>query len=630
MFKKAFLMLALCAGLALPDAYAAELTYNPTAGSSDIYSWGSGRKENYDIAIKLDAAGLVGAKIKGVTIPINPSEYVSNYSVWLSSELNLKVDDNKKKINDPDIASVSVTPANDELTVVFDEPYTITADGVYVGLSCEVSEASDAGAKAPFIGAAHATENGFFVHSSRTYLKWIDKSSSLGFTASIDVLVDGDFVDNAASFASINAANAKTGDKATVKASISNFGLKAISSLDFSYVLNSQKGTTHLDLSEPIPNYYGYTGSVEIEIPAYDLLGENYDLELTIDKVNGTDNNLEGKTASTKISYYSFVPVHRSIEEEYTGTWCGWCPRGFAALEHMSAKYPDFIGIAYHYGDAMQVTSTFPNTVSGYPGAWFDRKESGDPFYGVNEVGAFPVEQEWLDRCNEFTPVALDVTAAYQSGESNLIDVTATATFAADMNDLNYKLTYILIADDLYGEGSDWIQSNYHASYYTSESVLSQTGVQELADFCAGGKYGQSSVAGLHFNDVAIIANNQKGIANSIPSSVKNLESVNHTYQFDVTKANNLDGVNLVQNRSKLRVVALLLDANTGYVINGARADVTGDTTGAASAIINGQVVSSEYYDLSGRRVITPSNGIYVKRVAYSDGTVKTSKVTVR
>jgi hypothetical protein len=636
MIKKTLLMLAVCLGCALPEATAVERNYNPTDGLSGATSWGTTRKENYDVAIKLDAAGLVGSKIKSVSIPVNQADSVVNYSIWLSSELKTRTDTiKKKKYNDPDITSVSVTPENGYISVTFAEPYTIPAEGVYVGASCEVRaiDDNDLGTEYPFVGVAHASTNGFWIHSSRTYLKWVDKSSALGFTLSVNVTLEGDFVDNAAGITTITPLTAKSGDKATLTATIANYGLKAINSVDLSYTINAtEKGTAHVDLAEAIPNYYGFTGRVSFEVAGNSLLGTDYPLEVVVDKVNGEANTSVGNSISTTASYYSFIPVRRSVEEEYTDVQCGWCTRGFAALEHMSNKYSDFIGIAYHGGfsktDPMQLATSYPGTVSGFPSAWFDRKELGDPFYGVTEDGDFPVEQEWLDRCAEFTPASLDVDAAFQSEESNIIDITASATFAADLNDLNYKLTYVLVADDLTG-GTDWTQTNYYASYYSYDTILASCGIEELAEFGSGGKYGSSYVSDLHFNDVAIYIDNVKGIANSVPSSVKDLETVTHNYQIDITKAVNRSGESLVQDRTKLRVVALLLDANTGYIVNGARADVK-STTGVAPTVINGEVISSEYYDLSGRRIITPSNGIYVKRVVYSNGTVKTSKVAVR
>ncbi len=55
---------------------------------------------------------------------------------------------------------------------------------------------------------------------------------------------------------------------------------------------------------------------------------------------------------------------------------------------------------------------------------------------------------------------------------------------------------------------------------------------------------------------------------------------------------------------------------------------------GAAAAGIDatttGDVVKTTYFDLSGRKVSAPSHGVYVKKQQLSDGSVKTSKVTVK
>lgn len=54
---------------------------------------------------------------------------------------------------------------------------------------------------------------------------------------------------------------------------------------------------------------------------------------------------------------------------------------------------------------------------------------------------------------------------------------------------------------------------------------------------------------------------------------------------------------------------------------------------GAAAGIdatTSDNTVKTEYYDLSGRKVAAPSHGVYVKKQQLSDGTVKTSKVTLK
>jgi hypothetical protein len=53
------------------------------------------------------------------------------------------------------------------------------------------------------------------------------------------------------------------------------------------------------------------------------------------------------------------------------------------------------------------------------------------------------------------------------------------------------------------------------------------------------------------------------------------------------------------------------------------------DVTGISDVTISKAVKSVEFYDIMGRRVTKPSNGIYVKRVTYTDGSVATSKQVI-
>jgi hypothetical protein len=53
------------------------------------------------------------------------------------------------------------------------------------------------------------------------------------------------------------------------------------------------------------------------------------------------------------------------------------------------------------------------------------------------------------------------------------------------------------------------------------------------------------------------------------------------------------------------------------------------DVTGLSDVTISKAVKSVEFYDIMGRRVTKPSNGIYVKRVTYTDGSVATSKQAI-
>ena len=58
--------------------------------------------------------------------------------------------------------------------------------------------------------------------------------------------------------------------------------------------------------------------------------------------------------------------------------------------------------------------------------------------------------------------------------------------------------------------------------------------------------------------------------------------------------------------------------------------EVTVSAAGIQSPSIGTEVVSTEYFDLSGRRVADPHNGIFIKKTVMNDGKVISSKVAIR
>ncbi len=75
------------------------------------------------------------------------------------------------------------------------------------------------------------------------------------------------------------------------------------------------------------------------------------------------------------------APVKHFLLEEFTGSWCGWCPRGIYGIQQMEEKYPSqFIPIGFHNGDPMVIAegTTLQATVPGYPDAWFNRMTQTD------------------------------------------------------------------------------------------------------------------------------------------------------------------------------------------------------------------------------------------------------------
>ena len=601
-----------------------EVKYSFASAAEQTGWWGTQKAESYDVAVRIADPFLVGKQVKGVSVPFPMSADITDCKMWMSKALTLATVDGKKQ-NVPDIESVEAVPADGVLAVTFSSPYTIPEEGVYVGYSFNVSSVESADAMIPLACAGSVNEDGFYIHSSRTYRNWVSKSEALGLVSMMEVVIAGEFADYSVGISSLGVCKAAAGLESTVKATLVNYGSVAVSSVDYDYTVGSVTKSGKYDLDQPIDAVFGKVCVVDLPLEAIDVNGVN-PLRLTITKVNGNANENEIASAESEYQVFSFIPVRRPVVEEYTGTWCGYCPRGFAGLEEMNRLYPDrFIGISYHNDDAMQVVSSsseFPSYINGYPAAWLDRVAETDAYCGDGSYGVFGIDKAWMARASEMAPADVDVKAEFNADNDKLIDVTTSLMFPISHDNANYLIGYALVADDMTGEGDGWIQSNYYSG---QTSWSDQPGMDIFVE-------GGSAIVGLHYNDVAVIVKDVKGVDGSVPASVEEQVAVSHSYQFDTDDAvcqyNAYAGQNVIQNRNNLSVVALLIDAATGEIVNANKAHVANGTSGISGVgSADRKVVSVTCYDSMGRSISSAANGVNIKKVVFSDGTVKTVKV---
>ena len=250
------------------------------------------------------------------------------------------------------------------------------------------------------------------------------------------------------------------------------------------------------------------------------------------------------------------TPVHRPLIEEYTGTWCGWCIRGLVGMELMRETFgDDFIGVAYHNGDAMQITTSYPNNVTGFPSAFLERNYSIDPLFGFGNVSGGIIND--MRQMAAIEAIAgIDVTAKWTSADKTAIDVNVTSYFTSDYDNANFAIEVMLIADDLYGTGSSWNQSNYYSGYteYAKD------------DYLGPWTRKPSTVTGIHFNDVLVGFSG--AIANSLPTSIVAYDDYSTSYTFQL---NRLPKPALIQNKDNLHVIAVVVYKNNRKAINANR-----------------------------------------------------------
>ena len=577
-----------------------KIVFSGNTGAGTVKYLGTQKKETYDVAVVLADKGLKGKKIEAIRAPFYSSDNIENVKVWITKKLKLE-----DKVNAPDVMSIDATFNGNTASATLSEPYTIDSDTLYVGYSFDVTKL-DSYSKYPVAFSTEQNAAGFFMHTSRTYRKWMDKASN--GSSALEVELSG-VEANAASVVGLDKLYGQVGTSSDMTVTLLNHGYSGIKSVSYSYTAGNVTGNGQVTLEKPVPAFYNASADITISVDGMAAKGR-YPLKLSIDKVNGESNG-EATAGETEYIVYNSLPKRNPVMEEYTGTWCGWCPRGFVALELMNHRHPDFIGLSYHNSDAMEImpSSKFPTQVSGFPSADMDRMYGElDPYYGNGNTD-FGIEKLWKANSKLIAPASAAVDAEY-ANEGAKIEATAKFVFPETLTDADkYKVEFVLVADDLHGEGSAWEQSNYY-----QESDAGTLPSPEADPFFAG----QSTVVGLHFNDVVVGTTRLTNGLVSLPASVVEDEPVEVKGEFETAKVVSTSGNSLIQDASKMRVVALLLNAD-GTVANAAKTNVKGSGPTGISAIglkTDSMDTPSAIYDLQGQRVATMQRGVNIVKLA--------------
>ncbi|MDE6342976.1 MAG: hypothetical protein K2K93_11745, partial [Muribaculaceae bacterium] len=544
-------------------------------------------------------------KVLSVSVPVNTGGNLKNYKnpgIFLTTELAQKSD----KSNNPNIGTYPASISEDGLlSGECGEGYTITSEGVYVGYSFTVSTL-DRGTQFPISIADCSNPNACFLHTKATTKAWdnIQATNGWGSTMSVTLLIDRLPERDVEIYEIDNPICIELGKAASIPVTFMASTMEPVESIDLDYAFNGQPLSLHYELPVPTTPGLGRTFSTILELPVADVKIRGKE-DFTVSKVNGKENTSENATKNVMISVLDEYPEHQTLMEEYTGTWCQYCTRGFAALEHIRNNYPEFVVAAYHNSDAMQVTTNYPAAIEGFPSASLNRTIICDPYYGTETYKTkLPIVDDILALNSVVTPWSVKVSHTWDDDDT--LTANAEVMTLGGYTDKTYQIAYLLVADGLSGTGSSWNQSNYYANTSQRSDYI-----DEMNDFCKNGKYGKSSVKGLVFNDVVISTTGIYGVEGSLPSSLDPEEPVTHSLTFDLTKIK----AGLIADKNKLRIIAAVLDEN-GTVLNCAKNEVN-DYEGTSVRILDAaddENAPVEYYNLNGQKVNEPGEGIFIRR----------------
>lgn len=376
---------------------------------------------------------------------------------------------------------------------------------------------------------------------------------------------------------------------------VTNWGNDDVTTFAYTlYYLDTQATEDEKTYTLPSPLAGGETAAVTIPINPGEKIGQT-DIIIHITKVNGTYNQTSVPTAYITRYTVRTMPVKRVLVEEWTGMWCQYCTKGIVVMQVLKRLYGDrFIGVAVHDGDKL-ATMAYDGMKSTYgmafPSIWVGRKSKN---VDVLDYSVFENEANVAPLAN------IDVKAHWDTGR-NAVTVTASVEPIIDVT-AKYAVAYVLTADGM--QHSSFVQKNNY-DWYGMEGLP-----PEAAPFVNG-----ENVTGLSYDEVAIASLGIKsGIEGSLTTPLEANVVQTHTATFDdISQYSILSYYSSVKDRSNLHVVAILIDTETGQVVNAAQCDIADGSDTGIRPLQSETTKTGAAYDLSGRRIrSTEAAGFYI------------------
>ena len=365
------------------------------------------------------------------------------------------------------------------------------------------------------------------------------------------------------------------------------------------------------------------------ELPLTAGQATQYTISVTID---GTTVN-----ASGTVNNLAFETTKRVVVEEATGQWCQNCTQGIIALENLDKLYGEsVVPIAVHGNGSGQDLLAYDNYCSylgftAFPSGAVNRVAICAPIYredtdgdGTTDIYSFTSptgNTTFMDfvQSELLSPAVADISAvsAVYDESNGLMQVEGDVKYALDLTALNHNIAFVVLEDDVVSAAQ---QSN---CYNETDPIF--------GEFGKDGIYGMAAITpntGFRYNHVARKVADERfgGVAGFIPVEVKANESIAYSHKFN--------GPDNISNWDNVHVVAMIIDATTGKVVNAATVPASAGTVGIKGVVAEGESQARIGYadgaitvnGADGADVtVYDVNGMLVSRTATVDGAASVS-----
>lgn len=411
-------------------------------------------------------------------------------------------------------------------------------------------------------------------------------------------------------------------------ATIVNQGAQPVTSVGIDLTVDGQKieNATYVLSPSNIPT--GGSGTIAITRLSTSHEISDVPVKVTVTQVNNAPNENDETNSITGTTACFTTGVDRMmVVEEWTGTWCGWCPRGIVGMEYMDQTYGNdkFIGIAVHQGDVME-NSQFTDFINKYCGVGFpncivNREPNNVMDPNKTTLRSFYTKNENAMSFGEVTAIR----AEYDQNAKKL-GISADVNFTIPVVDGDYRVVFEVAEDNV----GPYSQTNYYSPGYGTGEKLE------------GWDDKNPSVPTL-FQMVARATNGLNGVKGSIPANVEPNTPVSYYTSLNTR---------FIKDINNCKIIALLINGRTGVIVNakqayygwetgveGVEADASDVTISAAPGkiIIDGEYADCSVYGIDGKSVarsaagdISVAPGTYIVKVTGLDGRLVVKKIKIK
>ena len=571
-----------------------------TAPDFSVAGSGGGRTE---IAMWVPGDGeLKGAKITAVNLPFATDD-ATNISIWSVPSIEYAAAWLPAKTFEQKYSGK--VKGNGYTRVDFKSPLAIPAEGFFIGYSFDTNYYY------PICTADGEAKDGLWLYENK-FGRWYDYPE-LGVSA-LQLFVTGMQLDESkVSILQVQSRKCQKGGEALAELTLASSSAEPVQSIGYAVELDGKTQNGTATLAEPIPSGLNQYGNVTISFTAPKKAG-TYQGLVSITAVNGKPYN-DHSAAGFDLDVRDELHQRLTLIEEFTGTWCGNCPRGWLALERVHEKQADQALVVavhqYNNNDPMYCPDYADLPWDGAPSCCVDRTAINiDPYYGEWGEGM----AQCVNKYSDVDPTAV-ITVAGSWADANHSSVNATADVKFLAGSPGSRVAFVLTADGITGTGSPWRQNN--DLYQTDPN-----GMGDLAIFCKGGAYGDGYIF-LTYNDVMCGSTWTKQTNGSIKDGSVTLSPTTKGSTAFAASTVSLNASSLMRQAmdyGKVYLTAIVFNAD-GTVANAARCRV-GATEGinvlrqqttdnGLGTTDNGQQTT----DLSGRAVGLKLHGnIYIQQ----------------